>query len=138
MDKQKIILESVFYKKIECIYFLIKNKEIVYIWKTKDFYERISMHARFKEFDSYYFIETPEEKQSELENFYIIKFNPKHNKTINRLEGYITIQESLKKYWLWKVFIRKNINKIKTYSYRQYFYFFEKDILFANQKHHEV
>lgn len=98
MEKEQIIWKATPYRELKCVYFLIKDSEIVYIGKTNEFFERISRHNRNIEFDSYYYIETPPEKQDEVENFYIIKFQPKHNKTINKLEGYITKQESLKKY----------------------------------------
>jgi predicted GIY-YIG superfamily endonuclease len=88
-----IISKSKPYKIISCVYFLISNKEIVYVGITKDLHSRLRVHKNSKEFDRYYYIEEKRrEKQLELEYEYIKKLKPKLNKTTSNT-GNVMLKE---------------------------------------------
>jgi len=65
------------------IYFLISDKEIVYVGKSKDVACRINNHKKedVKKFDNVFFIKVPEKELESTENYYISKFKPKYNKS---------------------------------------------------------
>lgn len=63
------------------IYFLIKNKEVVYVGQTTQGYSRIQAHTD-KNFDSVYFIRCDEYDLDELESKYVIKYKPIYNKAL--------------------------------------------------------
>ena len=69
-------------EKICCIYFLIKNSEIVYIGQSTNGISRIQQHTD-KDFDSYFILETSKEHLNDLESHYIVKFNPVYNKRVS-------------------------------------------------------
>lgn len=68
-------------KKITGIYFLCKNKQIVYIGKSINIISRISTHSQVMEgeFDSVFYIEVPECYIHEIEQELIHSFDPKLN-----------------------------------------------------------
>lgn len=66
------------------VYFLLKNKKIVYVGQTTNGVIRIFFHTKDKDFDSYYFIPIKDkDKRHSAENNYILEFNPKYNKIVN-------------------------------------------------------
>lgn len=66
------------------IYFLLQDDEVVYVGKTTRGYSRIIDHYHSaKIFNKVYYITCAEEDLDELENYYICKYNPKYNKTLN-------------------------------------------------------
>jgi hypothetical protein len=73
------------FKKETFIYFLLKNKKIVYVGQTTNGLNRIKEHLLDcnKEFDDFKIIKCNESELKELENNYIIKFNPEYNKNLN-------------------------------------------------------
>ena len=77
-----------FLKKEICgsmIYFLIKNNEVVYVGQSKNGISRIFFHKYTKkDFDNLYFINCKEKELSTLENYYITKYKPLYNKTLNK------------------------------------------------------
>lgn len=66
------------------IYFLIKDKNLVYVGKSNNnILSRINSHIKDKEFDSaYYKAISSEELLDEYEKKYILKYKPKHNKIL--------------------------------------------------------
>lgn len=61
------------------IYFLIKDKQIVYIGTTSRFPIRFGSHILAKDFDSFRFIEYPSDKCYGMEARLINYFRPKYN-----------------------------------------------------------
>ncbi len=66
------------------VYFLLHENEIVYIGQTKFGLSRVFNHVKNKIFDKYSFIECGIDELNQLESAYIIKYNPKYNKAINK------------------------------------------------------
>lgn len=116
------------------VYFLLKGDEIVYIGSTHNLNFRLEYHLRTKDFDSFYYVQTKDDKtmlQVEAEN--IINYCPKYNKIFN--EQFITIsylKTYLKKigYESNKKEIRKVIEKlsIKTYPFNNLNYIKKEDV----------
>jgi excinuclease UvrABC nuclease subunit len=109
-----------------CIYFLIKNKEIVYIGQTTKGIERIKTHtsnSKNKDFDSFYYTCCKEKDLLKLESAYITKYTPKYNrmipmnleyKTLNNIKARFNmtaweVKKIIKKYNL--EIIEHNVNK---------------------------
>jgi len=131
--KQQIIRDAKPYKKKRGIYFLLKWNEIVYIWQTDNFDERIQQHLRFKDFDRYYFDEvSPLTDLDILENNLIIEEKPKLNTRINKPKWYLSKQEMWKKYKAWKKFIDKYWHKIHQFKFWVLKYYREGDVLLYN------
>lgn len=65
-----------------CVYFLIKDEEIVYVGQTWNVYARIGAHIKSKEFDSVFMIDVHPSEMSNIEAAYILKFNPVCNKIL--------------------------------------------------------
>ena len=70
------------------IYFLISQKEIVYVGQSVNIHKRVSDHfSGCKiEFDSYSFIFVPVAELNRVEKFYIQKFMPAYNVSDNPLD----------------------------------------------------
>jgi len=64
-----------------CVYFLCKDKKVVYIGQTVDLYDRINSHLRDgrKEFDEVYYVSIPTSELSKVESAFIKVFKPKYN-----------------------------------------------------------
>lgn len=81
-DKEEIIKNK---KKLNkdfcCIYFLIKNDEIVYVGQSTRGTRRIYEHVD-KDFDFYSIIQVKKDELDTKETEAIIKFNPFYNKSI--------------------------------------------------------
>ena len=71
------------------VYFLIKNKIVVYVGQTKRFASRISQHSD-KDFDNVSFICVPENYLSDVEAHYIVKLNPELNKGLPGSSLFVT------------------------------------------------
>ena len=73
------------YPKEIFVYFLLKNKEVVYVGQTTNGLNRIKQHFKEqkKDFDDYKIIKCSKKDLNELESFYIIKYKPKYNKSLN-------------------------------------------------------
>lgn len=69
------------------IYFLIDNEEVVYVGQTTNGLARIEVHRRDKQFDKVYTILCEPENLDHIENSYIMKYQPKYNKTPNMTES---------------------------------------------------
>ena len=68
------------------LYFLIKDKEVVYVGQTIDIFGRVAKHRRLgKEFDSFSFIPCDDPaKRDELESTYILALAPWMNLSMGR------------------------------------------------------
>jgi hypothetical protein len=73
------------------IYVLIREREIVYVGKSVNCQARIGTHLNdpLKEFDSHFIIECREEHLDALEARYIVKFRPKYNIAIPKINSEI-------------------------------------------------
>lgn len=78
-------------KKTCGVYFLMHEKEIVYVGQSVNCTLRIGNHLNDgqKAFDSYFFVECPESRLDEMEAKYIVKFRPKYNITIPKIASEI-------------------------------------------------
>jgi len=93
MEYDKIISNRKRYRIISGIYFLIKDKEIIYVGNTVDLHQRLKVHSKDKDFDSYNFIkEKSRDKRLVLEYEFIKKFTPKLNKTTSNT-GNVLLKE---------------------------------------------
>ncbi len=91
--------EEIFKEKIQFqlnpgIYFLFNEDEIVYVGQAMSPKERISHHFKHKlspgrMFDSYSIIRCDKKDLNKLENYYILKYTPRYNKTISHTDGNI-------------------------------------------------
>lgn len=77
------------------IYFLTHNGRVVYVGKGKDPYIRVSTHTKDKVFDGFFVMQSPPDTLDELEAFFIRKFNPIFNVSMNDSHGYSQNENSL-------------------------------------------
>ena len=92
MEKEEIIKNKTIYSREVFIYFLIKDDIIVYVGQTAKGMSRIQAHEGNKDFNAYTIINCDKDELDELENHYILKFNPIYNKMINTNDKYISRQ----------------------------------------------
>lgn len=73
------------YPKEIFVYLLLKNNQVVYVGQTTNGINRIKQHFIKKEidFDEYRTIKCSKKDLNNLEDFYIIKYQPIYNKKIN-------------------------------------------------------
>ena len=73
------------YPKEIFVYLLLKNNQVIYVGQTTNGINRIKQHFVKKEieFDEYRTIKCSKKDLNNLEDFYIIKYQPKYNKKIN-------------------------------------------------------
>lgn len=79
-----IMMSRVSYKPIIGIYFLFNDDECIYIGQSVNVMARIGSHVKMKNFNSYAYIEYPEEKLNEMETLYILTYKPILNRCSNR------------------------------------------------------
>jgi hypothetical protein len=74
------------------IYFLMHNREIVYVGQSVNCHARMGTHLNdeMKVFDSYFIIECPANRLDELEAKYIVQLRPKYNLAIPKVASEIT------------------------------------------------
>jgi len=77
---ETIIQKSKPVNRIEGIYFLIKNKEIVYVGQSNNIVARVGSHLsdKTKSFDSYSFVEIS--RLNEVESYFIHNLRPEFNR----------------------------------------------------------
>ena len=114
------------------IYALRQGKKIVYVGQSKDLKRRMYEHAREKEFDNYVVLDDAESKKESLliENYYIMKHDPKYNKVLNSLGSYGNLTE-ISNYYKIK---RKHLkNWVEYYKFKPSFSnkYIEKEINLA-------
>lgn len=65
------------------VYFLLLDREVVYVGQTIDFLARLHRHKRDKEkdFNAFAFIQCKEDQLDALESLYIDAFLPRYNRT---------------------------------------------------------
>lgn len=67
-----------------CVYILKDKGSIVYVGKSTDVCVRLNSHAKDKEFDEVFIIETEDKRSQDFcENSLILKYKPKYNKSLN-------------------------------------------------------
>jgi hypothetical protein len=78
-------------KKTCGVYFLMLEREIVYVGQSTNCNLRIGNHLLDgqKAFDSYFVVECPTNRLDEMEAKYIVKFRPKHNVIIPKVASEI-------------------------------------------------
>lgn len=138
------------------IYFLVKMNRIVYVGQTKRGLNRIIEHIEFKryeekDFDSYFFLPCDPFELDVLEFSYIVKFNPKYNKSIhptniNKISTIfknngLTYCKDVIKNEIYKLGIKFELFVDKAYiSYRDfiklYKHFLKNELLIKNEKKH--
>lgn len=66
------------------VYFLMQDKEVVYIGSSNDIFTRVGNHKaeKLKIFDNYCFVECQTEILLQKELDYIVKYKPKYNKVL--------------------------------------------------------
>lgn len=69
-------------KENPCIYFLVKNHEVVYVGQTWSIYARIAVHMKSKVFDKVAMFDVHPSEMNNVEAAYILKFNPIYNKVL--------------------------------------------------------
>lgn len=73
-----------------CIYFLFLNGELVYIGKTINLQTRLVTHLRDKVFDSYRYIECPQDRLNHYELRWIKRFKPPLNMYVAHVRPKVT------------------------------------------------
>lgn len=79
------------------VYLLLNDEEVVYVGQTTQGLKRIEQHQKEKKkiFNNYKIISCIKKDLNELENFYILKYQPKYNKKLNSVnvnENYIILR----------------------------------------------
>lgn len=82
MDDLVFLNENSKIKVIRGIYFLFKDNELVYIGQSEDIYKRVPSHLFSKDFNNWNYIEYVNDDLNTLEAEFILKYRPKHNKSI--------------------------------------------------------
>lgn len=71
-------------KPVFCVYVLMCEGVIVYVGKSTDVCLRLNTHAKEKDFNEVYIIETKDKRSQDFcENSLIWKYKPKYNKNVN-------------------------------------------------------
>lgn len=79
----EVLLASVPMRHGSGIYFLLRNKEVVYVGQSVDVLGRISRHRREgRAFDAYAYIDCAPEEMDRLERLYIRAFVPEENMSL--------------------------------------------------------
>jgi len=78
INQNQIIEKSISYDSIKKIgiYFLIKDKQIIYIGQSINIHNRLSHHSSRKQFDAISIIECNPDNLDELESLYIHAIKP--------------------------------------------------------------
>lgn len=114
------------------IYFLIYEKDVVYVGQTTNGLARVYSHSRTKKFNEIYVISCDEKSLNNLENKYILKYTPYYNKQLNDCS--LSLKVVCKKLEVYDGSIRlpklkkllKKLN-IVPFDYRGVFYIDEMD-----------
>ena len=92
-------------KLVRGIYFLFDGSTLVYIGQSENIFKRVPIHLETKQFDSWNYIEFVEEDLNILEAEFILKYQPKYNKSIPKNNRWVS-QSLIKKI--------HNIGKVET------------------------
>jgi excinuclease UvrABC nuclease subunit len=61
------------------IYFLCKERRVIYVGQSRNILSRIDQHAESKDFDSVLIMHTPPDLLDEVEQYWIERIKPKLN-----------------------------------------------------------
>ena len=116
MEYDKEYLEQELeYPKEDFVYFLLNKGEIVYVGQTTRGLNRIKQHfyENKKEFDSFKIEKCHRSRLYELENYYILKYNPKYNfKLNNDMVSSLYIYTKIKEKFGYNIFTLNYINEL--------------------------
>jgi hypothetical protein len=91
-DMEEVLEAAIPYRHGTGIYFLIKDKEVVYVGQSTDVFHRMARHRRdSRDFDSFAYIECEKEKLDELEAAYITAFVPLLNLSLGKMPKSVTL-----------------------------------------------
>lgn len=91
-DLEEVLEAALPYRSGTGIYFLIKDKEVIYVGQSLDVFHRMARHRRdSREFDSFAYIECEKERLDELESQYIAAFVPPLNLSLGRMPKGLTL-----------------------------------------------
>jgi hypothetical protein len=76
----------------KCVYFLIKDDEIIYVGQTSDLSQRLVSHKN-KEYDRFNYIEVSYEHADVVESVYIHLIRPKSNGKISNHRSKIKVDQ---------------------------------------------
>lgn len=98
LTEQEILDGALERHKICGIYFLIRERNIVYVGQSQDIMARLSTHANGdKLFDSFNFVACDPAELSNLEAEYIVQLNPEYNLKLPINDKWMTL-EMLRRY----------------------------------------
>lgn len=81
------------------IYGLLKENRVVYVGQSKNVKARLRKHRNSdKIFDNHIILDESENKNNELENYYIIKHGPMYNKATNKKWATISAKDYFEKF----------------------------------------
>ena len=70
--------------KISCVYMFLKDNKVLYVGKANDIKTRMQDHKMLdKKFDKLVFKTCKPNESLKLEDYYMLKYNPKHNLKYN-------------------------------------------------------
>jgi hypothetical protein len=87
LPEEDIVRASLPWEKSSGVYFLIADREIVYVGQSVNVYSRIDEHAKGKDFDRYAYVPCPIEMLDKLESLYIHCLRPRLNGSLNGSNG---------------------------------------------------
>lgn len=95
-DLEEVLEAAIPYGSGTGVYFLIKDKEVIYIGQSIDVFHRMARHRREnRAFDSFAYLECPKERLDELEAAYITAFVPFLNFSLGRVPKGVTKFEAV-------------------------------------------
>jgi hypothetical protein len=87
LPEEDIVRASLPWEKSSGVYFLIADREVVYVGQSVNVYSRIDEHAKGKKFDRYAYVPCPIEMLDKLESLYIHCLRPRLNGSLNGSNG---------------------------------------------------
>lgn len=91
-DLEEVLDAALPYGKGSGIYFLIKDKEVIYVGQSTDVFHRMARHRRDnREFDSFAYIQCEKDQLDDLEAKYIAAFVPPLNLSLGRIPKGLTL-----------------------------------------------
>jgi excinuclease UvrABC nuclease subunit len=117
-EKERLIAEAVTCTAIRGIYFLIKDRELIYVGQAVNIYNRVASHKSqgVIDFDSYNWIECNVPDLTAVEVEYILAFRPRLNQRIPRCDRFVT-QQILRDKGIGKLNFRKYVVTAKPKQY---------------------
>lgn len=95
-DLEEVLEAAIPYGSGTGIYFLIKDKEVIYIGQSVDVFHRMARHRRDnRQFDSFAYLECEADRLDELECAYITAFVPFLNVSLGKMPKGVTKFETI-------------------------------------------